>query len=72
MQIGVYRHKKNHMLYQFVLLARGHESGEPDIVIYIPLRIEPEWAGTLRFCYRTREAFEATFDYVAEGLPVNL
>jgi len=56
-------------LYQFVTLARDHYGKGPDMVVYIPLRIEPEWAGTLRNCYMPREEFEECFEYVGEGLP---
>jgi hypothetical protein len=38
--------------------------------VYIPLRIEPEWAGTVRPCYMPRAAFERKFEYVGEGLPI--
>ena len=38
------------MLYQFLLLARNHYTGA-EIVVYIPLRVEPEWAGTIRPCW---------------------
>jgi hypothetical protein len=71
MNTGVYRKKKSGKLYQFVLLARGHHTdvGEPDVVVYIPLRVEPEWAGTLRFCYVPRTEFETKFEYVGETLP---
>lgn len=40
--------------------------------MYIPLRIEPEWAGTVRPCILERARFEAKFEYVSEGLPANL
>ena len=56
-------------LYQFVALARDHYGRGPDMVVYIPLRIEPEWAGTLRNCYMPRAEFEECFRFVAEGLP---
>jgi hypothetical protein len=55
-------------LYQFVCVSRNHYTGEPS-VLYIPLRIEPEWAGTLRFCDIPRKDFEEMFEYVGEGLP---
>lgn len=54
--------------YQFLHLGRDHFTGAP-LVIYIPLRIEPEWAGTLRVCVIGREDFERMFEYVGEGLP---
>ena len=39
------------------------------MVVYIPLRVEPEWAGTVRHCVLERVAFEEKFEYVGEGLP---
>ncbi len=72
MRTGVYRKIVGHtgvgMLYQFLHLMREHTTGE-EAVSYIPLRIEPEWAGTVRVCYMPRAAFEAKFEYVGEGLP---
>jgi hypothetical protein len=55
-------------LYQFLLLARDHYNGI-QFVVYIPLRVEPEWAGTVRPCILPREDFERMFEYVGEGLP---
>jgi len=55
-------------LYQFLNLTRDHYTGAEGVV-YIPLRIEPEWAGTLRCCYILREDFKRMFEYVGEGLP---
>ena len=55
-------------MYQFIGIARDHFSGA-ESVIYIPLRIEPEWAGTVRMCHILREEFERMFEYVGEGLP---
>lgn len=54
--------------YQFLLLARNHFTGH-EVVVYIPLRVEPEWAGTIRPCYIDRPDFERMFEYVGEGLP---
>lgn len=54
--------------YQFVCLSRNHYTGE-ESVIYIPLRIEPEWAGTVRMCDIPRKDFERMFMYMGEGLP---
>ncbi len=68
MRTGVYRKRSNGKLYQFLLLARNHYDGA-QVVIYIPLRVEPEWAGTLRCCWIPRGDFDAKFDYVGEGLP---
>lgn len=72
MEFGVYRKLHGRtgvgMLYQFLMLARHHTTGV-EMVIYIPLRIEPEWAGTIRPCVLEREMFEAKFSFVSEGLP---
>jgi len=56
-------------LYLFINLSRDHYGKGPDLVTYVPLRIEPEWAGTLRHCYLPRSDFERMFEYVGEGLP---
>jgi hypothetical protein len=56
------------MLYQFLLLARSHYDGS-EVVVYIPLRIEPEWAGTIRPCWMPRADFEDRFEFAGEGLP---
>jgi hypothetical protein len=71
MRTGVYRHKKNGHFYQFLLLVRDHHNGNEGVV-YIPLRIEPEWAGTVRPCWIVREEFEEKFEYVGEGLPKDI
>lgn len=55
-------------LYQYLGLCREHFTGE-EYVEYIPLRIEPEWAGTVRRCVIKRADFERMFEYVGEGLP---
>jgi hypothetical protein len=77
MQYGVYRKVQASgkgkgggvgELYQFIGLARDHYDGH-HVVIYIPLRIEPEWAGTIRLCVINRDEFERMFEYVGEGLP---
>ncbi len=77
MQSGVYRKVKVSgrgkgtgvgQLYQFVCLSRDHYTGAPNVT-YIPLRIEPEWAGTIRCCHMPRADFEDQFEYVGEGLP---
>lgn len=77
MKFGVYRKVKasGHgkgggigELYQFLLLARSHYTGA-ECVIYVPLRIEAEWAGTIRPCFIPRSDFEEMFEYVGEGLP---
>lgn len=56
------------MLYQFIAVARHHTTGE-EYVVYIPLRVEPEWSGTVRHCILKRDKFINKFEYVAEGLP---
>jgi len=69
---GVYRKVEGRTgvgkLYQLLMLARHHTTGE-QAVIYIPLRVEPEWAGTIRPCYLEREAFARKFVFVGEALP---
>lgn len=59
-------------LYQFVTIARDHYGKGPDLVAYTPLRIEPEWAGTLRVAYIPRTDFERMFEFLSEGLPDDL
>lgn len=72
MRFGVYRKLEGKTgvgkLYQFLLLARHHTTGR-EFVIYIPLRVEPEWAGTIRPCALERHAFESKFEFVSEALP---
>jgi hypothetical protein len=68
MRFGVYRNIKNGHLYQFLLIARSHADNS-EVVVYIPLRIEPEWAGTVRAAFRPRAEFEEKFQWVGEGLP---
>lgn len=72
MNTGVYRKVSGHtgvgMLYEFDCLCRHHTTGV-EMVVYIPLRVEPEWAGTVRHCVLERDAFERKFEYLSEGLP---
>lgn len=77
MQAGVYRKVRVSgrgkgtgvgNLYQLIGPARDHFTGAP-LVVYIPLRIEPEWAGTPRLCVVPRADFDHMFEYVGEGLP---
>ena len=72
MRFGVYRKVQGRtgvgQLYQFVNIARHHTTGV-EYITYIPLRVEPEWAGTVRFCVLERELFDDKFEYVSEGLP---
>ena|SRR5438876_3290002 len=65
MRTGVYRKKNNGKLYQFLLLARNHYDGA-QAVVYIPLRVEPEWAGTVRPCWIPRG------DALIRGKPVRI
>jgi hypothetical protein len=69
---GIYRKTEGRtgvgMLYQLLLLSRNHTTGI-ESVIYIPLRVEPEWAGTIRPCDIHRDEFERKFVFVSEGLP---
>lgn len=69
---GVYRKMEGHtgvgMLYQLLMIARHHTTGE-HFVVYIPLRVEPEWAGTIRPCILERDKFAQKFMFVSEGLP---
>ena len=58
-------------LYQFLLLARDHFTGR-ESVVYIPLRVEPEWVGTVRCCVIPRDDFERMFEFLGEGLPNDL
>jgi hypothetical protein len=55
-------------LYQFVGISRHHTTGD-EVIVYIPLRVQSNWAGTVRFCHLERPEFEAKFEYVGEGLP---
>jgi len=77
MRFGVYKKVKSSgkgkgtgvgELYQFLHIERDHYDGH-EIIAYIPLRIEPEWAGTVRICSIIREDFERMFEYIGEGLP---
>jgi hypothetical protein len=56
------------LLYEFACLTRNHTTGA-ESVVYIPLRVEPEWAGTVRHCDIPRADFERKFEHVGEGLP---
>jgi hypothetical protein len=74
-RVGIYRKKdtvthdrpQGH-LYQFLLLTRNHYTGAQSVV-YMPLRIEPEWAGTIRPCDIPRGDWDTKFEYIGEGLP---
>jgi hypothetical protein len=75
MQAGVYRKVEGRtgvgLFYQFLHLARHHTTGA-QFVVYIPLRVEREWAGTVRPCVLERAEFERKFEFVGEGLPETL
>jgi len=75
MQTGVYRKIVGRTgvgeLYEFGCLCRHHITGE-EMVVYVPLRVEPQWAGTVRHCVLERVAFEQKFQFVSEGLPNGL
>lgn len=72
MEFGIYKKIRGKsgigMLYQFLMIARHHTTGD-HYVVYIPLRIEPEWAGTIRPCVIDRAEFDSKFEFVSEGLP---
>ena len=72
MEFGIYKKIEGRtgvgMLYQFLMLARHHSTGE-EYVVYIPLRVEPEWTGTIRPCILERHLFQNKFTFVSEGLP---
>lgn len=69
MQAGIYTNNKHpNDKYLFIGLARQHDTNE-EIIVYVPLRVEPEWAGTARMCYRTVEDFNASFTWVGDRLP---
>lgn len=66
---GVYEHRRHPGNYYLLLgLARGHHDNREQVV-YIPLRVEPEWAGTARMALRPPEDFKATFRFVGSKLP---
>lgn len=73
---GVYEHKGH--FYLLVGLCRMHnsctgpeasEEGD-EFVAYVPLRVEPEWAGTARIALRTAGDFLENFHYVGARLPL--
>lgn len=66
---GVYEHVRHPGNYYLLLgLARDHHTDEESIV-YVPLRVESEWAGTARMALRRPEDFAATFRFVGDRLP---
>lgn len=72
MEFGIYRKLTGKtgvgMLYQFIAVARHHTTGE-EFIVYIPLRIEPEWSGTVRHCILEKNKFNEKFEFISEGLP---
>lgn len=60
------RHPGNY--YLFIGLARDHHTDE-ESVVYVPLRVEPQWAGTARMALRRVDDFLDTFTWVGDRLP---
>jgi hypothetical protein len=74
MEAGIYRKVEGKtgvgQLYLFIAVARHHDDkAGAEYVVYVPLRVEREWAGTVRHCILERKRFEKKFEYVGEGLP---
>ena len=62
MKAGIYVNKKHPQdKYLFIGLARQHYTNE-EVIVYVPLRVEAEWAGTARMSYRTVEDFNENFE----------
>ena len=55
-------------LYQVLFPVRHHHTGAISVV-YLPLRVEPEWAGTIRPCILEIDEFREKFEFVSMGLP---
>jgi hypothetical protein len=69
LRMGVYEHNRHPGNYYLLIgLVRDHHT-EAESVVYSPLRVEEEWAGTARMASRTMEDFLATFSYVGMRLP---
>jgi hypothetical protein len=69
MKAGVYSSKKHPQdKYLLIGLARQHYTNE-EIIVYVPLRIEKEWAGTARMSYRTVQDFNEHFEWADDRLP---
>lgn len=69
MKAGIYVNKKHPQdKYLLIGLARQHYTNE-EVIVYVPLRIEPQWAGTARMSYRTVEDFNENFEWVDDRLP---
>jgi hypothetical protein len=66
---GVYEHVRHPGNYYLLIgLARDHHTDE-ESVVYVPLRVEPEWAGSARMALRRVEDFDANFKWVGYRLP---
>lgn len=66
---GVFEHNRHPgNLYLALGIARDHHT-DVEYVVYVPLRVEPEWAGTARMALRTVADFDANFTYVGERQP---
>lgn len=67
---GVYEHSRHPGNYYLWLgLARMHDS-DAEFVVYVPLRVELEWAGTARMALRPVAEFMDTFRWVGDRLPL--
>lgn len=70
MNAGIYINKKRpNDKYLLIGLARHSHTNE-EVIVYVPLRVEPEWAGTARMSYRTVEDFNENFEWVGDRLPI--
>jgi hypothetical protein len=69
MRAEIYTNKKHSQdKYLFIGLARQHYTNE-EVIVYVPLRVEKEWAGTARTSYRTVEDFNENFEWADDRLP---
>ena len=69
MKAGIYTNKKHPQdKYLLIGLARQHYTNE-EVIVYVPLRVELEWAGTARMSFRTVEDFNENFEWVGDRLP---
>lgn len=69
MNAGIYEHDRHPgNYYLFIGLARDHVT-DIEYVIYVPLRVESEWAGTARMALRTVDDFHNTFTWIGDRLP---
>lgn len=66
---GVYEHDSHpDSFYLLIGLARDHDTDD-EYVVYIPLRVDPEWAGSARMALRPLDEFLAKFTYRGLRLP---